>query len=87
MPSAIALVTGATEGIGRATALALGRAGYGVGVCARTGPRVEALVAVLSAEGILAASCAVDVGDPAAVHALVERVSTELGPIDLLVNP
>lgn len=86
MPSAIALVTGATEGIGRATAFALGRAGYRVGVCARTGPRVEALVRELSAEGISAAGRAADVGDPAAVHSLVEQVSAELGPIDLLVN-
>jgi 3-oxoacyl-[acyl-carrier protein] reductase len=86
MPSAIALVTGATEGIGRATALALGRAGYRVGVCARTGPKVETLVRELAAEGITAAGLAADVGDPAAVHALVEQVSTELGPIDVLVN-
>ena len=34
-----ALVTGATEGIGRATAFALGRAGYRVGICSRPGPR------------------------------------------------
>ena len=35
-PATTALVTGATQGIGRATAFALGRAGYRVGVCART---------------------------------------------------
>jgi len=40
--SGTALVTGATEGIGRATALALGRAGYRVGICSRAGDKVEA---------------------------------------------
>ncbi len=52
MPSAIALVTGATSGIGRATAFALGRAGYRVGVCARTPARVDGLLGDLRAEGI-----------------------------------
>ena len=57
-----ALVTGATHGIGRATAFALGRAGYRVGVCARTAASVEAVVAELRAEGIEAAGAAADVG-------------------------
>ena len=42
MPST-ALITGATEGIGRAIAFALGTAGYRVGVCARTAANVETL--------------------------------------------
>ena len=62
-----ALVTGATHGIGRATAFALGRAGYRVGVCARTAPAVDALVAELRAEGIEAAGATADVGDAAQV--------------------
>ena len=40
-PNTAALITGATLGIGRATAFALGRAGYRVGVCARTPARVD----------------------------------------------
>lgn len=86
MPEHVALVTGATAGIGRATAFALGRAGYRVGVCARTAGSVDALVAELRAEGITAAGRAADVGRAEAVEALVEAVATELGPVDTLIN-
>jgi 3-oxoacyl-[acyl-carrier protein] reductase len=82
----IALVTGATEGIGRATALALGRHGYAVAVTARTGEKVEALVAELAQAGVRATGRPADVGDPAQVEALVAHVSGALGPIDTLIN-
>lgn len=82
----VALVTGATAGIGRATAFALGRAGYRVGVCARTAGSVDALVAELRAEGITAAGRAADVGHAEAVEALVGVVTAELGPVDTLIN-
>ena len=85
-PSTIALVTGATHGIGRATAFALGRAGYGVGVCARTADKVESLVGELRAAGIEAAGRAADVADPGQVTAVVEHVSRSLGEIGVLVN-
>jgi 3-oxoacyl-[acyl-carrier protein] reductase len=86
MPQHVALITGATAGIGRATAFALGRAGYRVGVCARTAGAVDALVAELRAEGIHAAGRAADVGQPDAVEALVTAVATALGPVDTLIN-
>ena len=86
MPEHVALVTGATAGIGRATAFALGRAGYRVGVCARTRGPVDALVAELRAEGIAAAGRAADVGRAEPVEALVQAVATELGPVDTLIN-
>jgi len=85
-PSTVALVTGATHGIGRATAFGLGRAGYRVGVCARTGGKVESLVAELRAAGIEAAGRAADVADPGQVTAVVEHVSKALGEIGVLVN-
>jgi 3-oxoacyl-[acyl-carrier protein] reductase len=85
-PSITALVTGATHGIGRATAFALGRAGYRIGVCARTAGKVESLVAELRAAGIEAAGRAADVADPAQVTGVVEQVSRALGEIGLLVN-
>lgn len=81
-----ALVTGATEGIGLATAWALGRAGYRVAVCARTAPRVEALVTELRAERIEAAGAVADVGEPAQVTRAVGELTGRLGEIGLLVN-
>lgn len=83
---ATALVTGATEGIGRATALALGRAGYRVGVCARTASSVERLRDELREAGIAAAGAAADVADPAAVRRAVTLIATELGDIEVLIN-
>jgi 3-oxoacyl-[acyl-carrier protein] reductase len=85
-PSTTALVTGATHGIGRATAFALGRAGYRVGVCSRTGPKVAALVEELRAAGIEAAGHAGDVAQPGDATAIVEHVAGALGEIGVLVN-
>jgi len=84
--SGTALVTGATEGIGRATALALGRAGYRVGICSRSTEKVEATLAELCAQGVAAAGAAADVADPDQVRHLVEQVRGTLGEIDVLVN-
>jgi 3-oxoacyl-[acyl-carrier protein] reductase len=84
--STTALVTGATQGIGRATALALGRAGYRVGVCARTTAKVDALVAELAAEGIQAAGAAADVSDAGQVTSAVPRLVEALGEFGVLVN-
>jgi 3-oxoacyl-[acyl-carrier protein] reductase len=85
-PPITALVTGATHGIGRATAFALGRAWYRVGVCARTAGKVESLMAELRGAGIETAGRAADVADPAEVTGVVEQVSLALGEIGLLVN-
>ena len=85
-PSTTALVTGATHGIGRATAFALGRAGYRVGVCSRTASKVEALVQELRGAGIEAAGRAGDVSQPREVTAIVEHVAAALGEIGVLVN-
>lgn len=81
-----AFVTGATQGIGRATAFALGRAGYRVGVCARTAGRVDALLADLGGEGIEAAGAPADVSDAAQVAAALAHVTKQLGEVGLLVN-
>ena len=81
-----AFVTGATEGIGRAIALALGREGYRVGVCARTAPNVSGLVQDLVRAGVNAAGHPADVSDPAEVRVAVRHVTDALGPIDILIN-
>jgi len=85
-PSTTALVTGATYGIGRATAFALGRAGYRVGVCARTAAKVKSLVAELKAADIEAAGHAADVANASQVTGLVAHVAKALGEIGVLVN-
>jgi 3-oxoacyl-[acyl-carrier protein] reductase len=86
LPSTTALVTGATHGIGRATAFALGRAGYRVGVCSRTATTVSALVEELRSAGIEAAGRAGDVAEPGDATAIVEHVSGTLGEIGVLIN-
>jgi 3-oxoacyl-[acyl-carrier protein] reductase len=85
-PSRVALVTGATEGIGRAVAFSLGRAGWSVGVCARTPARLERLLLELRGAGIEARGLPADVGNETEVKALVRHVSDALGPVDTLVN-
>jgi 3-oxoacyl-[acyl-carrier protein] reductase len=81
-----ALVTGATEGIGRAIAEALGRAGYRVGICSRSREKVAAALAELRGLGIAAAGAAADVAEPDQVARLVDEVRGALGEIDVLVN-
>ena len=84
MPAA--LVTGATEGIGRATALALGRTGWRVGVCARTPSTLEELVSELRRAGVDAAGAAGDVGIEADARRIARTVQDGIGPVDVLVN-
>ena len=79
-------MTGATEGIGRATALALGRSGARVAICARTEANVHATVRELKAAGIDALGMACDVSDPACVEAFAAFVTRERGAPRLLVN-
>jgi NADP-dependent 3-hydroxy acid dehydrogenase YdfG len=86
MSQPVALVTGATEGIGRAIAFALGKAGYAVGVCARTPSKLRILLDDLKAAGIRAAGHPGDVGLEADVLGVVKAVVAALGPIDVLVN-
>ena len=82
-----ALVTGASRGIGRATAAALAREGWPV--CVNYLERRDAagaLVSALRARGCTAIAFQADVSDPAAVEAMVRAASEALGPVELLVN-
>jgi 3-oxoacyl-[acyl-carrier protein] reductase len=83
----VALVTGASRGIGAAVAVALADAGAAVAVNYRE--RVEdadAVVAAITAKGGRAIAVAADVSQASAVTAMVEQVAAALGPIDILVN-
>ncbi|HUL48754.1 MAG TPA: SDR family NAD(P)-dependent oxidoreductase [Gemmatimonadales bacterium] len=81
-----AVITGATEGIGRAIAQELGKAGMRVAICARTEPRVRATVAEFTGSGIDAIGMACDVADPASVDRFAQFVHRERGTPAVVVN-
>jgi len=82
----VAIVTGASAGIGEATAHVLAGAGMRVAVCARRRERLDRLAADLAATGREAAVYGLDVTDAGAVRAMVDDVASRWGSIDVLVN-
>ena len=82
----IALVTGAGQGIGHATALAFARAGADVAAVDIDKAAAEKTAAAVSAAGRKSVAVATDVGDVAAIDQMVGRVVQALGRIDVLVN-
>ncbi|NUW44469.1 SDR family oxidoreductase [Nonomuraea rhodomycinica] len=82
----VAVVTGASSGIGEASAEHLARLGARVAVLARRADRLRELVARIEEHGGTALPIAVDVTDAAAVRSAADRVAAELGDADLLFN-
>ena len=83
----VALVTGGSRGIGAAIVEALGEAGCAVAVNYRErAAEAEALAKAIVAAGGRAIAVGADVSKTDAVSAMVERTTSELGPIDILVN-
>ena len=82
----VAVVTGASHGIGRSTSLMLAARGVAVGLAARNRETLAAVENEIRAQGGAALTIPIDVTDAAGVEAMVERTSRELGAIDLLVN-
>ncbi len=88
----VALVTGASQGIGRACALALARQGASVAVVARNQAKLDELVSQIAAPGDRsgssgkAAAFAIDVADEEQVKAGIKSAIAQFGKIDILVN-
>ncbi|MFC9249327.1 SDR family oxidoreductase [Streptomyces sp. NPDC057136] len=82
----VALVTGASSGIGEATARALAAEGAKVAIAARRTDRLEALRTELEAGGATVLVLPLDVADEQAVHAAVASTVETLGSLDVLVN-
>ncbi|GGF25090.1 3-oxoacyl-ACP reductase [Youhaiella tibetensis] len=80
--SKVAVVTGATSGIGLASAIGLSRAGYSVAICGRRRDRLAA--AEQEAGAALAAPC--DVTDPGDVNRFFARVRDQFGRVDFVFN-
>jgi 3-oxoacyl-[acyl-carrier protein] reductase len=82
----VALVTGASRGIGRATAIALARCGARVACVARNKDKLAETVQAIQTAGGTAESFECDVTDRAAVQALVDKIADGWGRLDVLVN-
>jgi NADP-dependent 3-hydroxy acid dehydrogenase YdfG len=82
----VVAVTGASSGIGEATALACARAGAAVALAARREERIEDLAGRIAGQGGRAIAVRTDVGEEGQARAFVERAHAELGRLDVLVN-
>lgn len=82
----VALVTGASQGIGRACALKLADAGAAVALAARNQEKLEELATAITAKGGQAAGFAMDVGDEQQIKAGCKAALEKFGKIDILLN-
>ena len=82
----VAAVTGATSGIGQATAVALAGAGAKLALAGRREDRLTALAERIEADGGRALAVPTDVGDEAQASAFVQRAHDELGGLNILIN-
>src|SRR5690242_7603843 len=82
----VAIVTGASSGLGVAFAQALAEAGADVALGARRVDRLEETAELVRAAGRRAIAVATDVADPASCQALVDATMAEFGRVDVLVN-
>jgi 3-oxoacyl-[acyl-carrier protein] reductase len=80
------IVTGASNGIGRAIALAFAEEEANVAICARGNDALEKTAAELRAKGVRVHAASCDVGKAAALEAFLESARRALGRVDVLVN-
>ncbi|HTZ60483.1 MAG TPA: 3-oxoacyl-[acyl-carrier-protein] reductase [Acidobacteriaceae bacterium] len=81
-----ALVTGASQGIGRACALELARKGAGIALAARNEAKLESVAAEIAAAGGQAKTFIMDVSDEASIQATAKAAIAQFGTVDILVN-
>jgi NADP-dependent 3-hydroxy acid dehydrogenase YdfG len=81
-----AIVTGASSGIGAATALTLAAAGHPVVLAARRTDRLAGLAEKITADGGEAVALAVDLADPDSIDAFAAAAADALGPVDIVVS-
>ena len=84
--SRVAVVTGASAGIGRAIAVALGGLGWSVAVGARRVDQLEETAVLVREAGGKAYAHALDVREPASIDGFLEATAADLGSVDVLVN-
>src|SRR6266849_2620695 len=82
----VALVTGASQGIGRACALRLAKSGASVAAAARNREKLDEVVGEITAAGGQAAAFALDVADEEQIKAVFKAALAQFGKIDILVN-
>lgn len=82
----VALITGASQGLGAAFATTLARAGAKVALAARQGDKLADLQRTIEAAGGTAHAVSMDVTDTASVRAAFDSAEAALGPVDVLVN-
>ena len=82
----IALVTGASQGIGRAVALELARAGATVALAARSADKLESVAAEIAGSGGVAQAYSVDVSSEESIKACAKQVIADHGAVHILVN-
>jgi NAD(P)-dependent dehydrogenase (short-subunit alcohol dehydrogenase family) len=82
----VAIITGASAGIGKASALALLKAGYSVAFAGRRQPELEAAVAAAGDDAKRGLAVVTDVSNPASVKALFERTVATFGRVDVIFN-
>jgi len=81
-----AVLTGASKGIGRASALRLAEEGANVAICARGEPALREAEAELRSRGVKVHAAVCDVGNPEALDGFLEAARKSLGQVDILVN-
>ena len=82
----VAIVTGASRGIGRAIALHLAKAGCHVACCARSADKLAEVVKEIEEAGGSAEAVEMDVGDPESIRGGIDAIADKHGRLDVLVN-